>query len=158
MSNQLPKPVLAIGLALVVLAGAYGFTRLPEPVIKTVMGLFSPLSPEADPALDAPRISVEEAQKLEGALLVDVRGAGPYEQEHIAGAISAPNHELEKYLDKLPKDRAIICYCSCPNDHLSLVAAAKLIKQHGYPKAYALAGGLPRWKQLGYPLIVISSK
>lgn len=145
----------AIGAALaaaLVLVGAYGFTRLPEPVVRSVLGLFSPLASSEEPALDAPRISAEEAFKLQGALLVDVRGEGPYGQEHLQGAISVPNHELEKGLDRLPKERAIVCYCSCPNDHLSLVAASKLIKQHGYPRAYALAGGLPRWKQLGYPM------
>ncbi|MNL69388.1 molybdopterin biosynthesis protein MoeB [compost metagenome] len=84
---------------------------------------------------------------------MDVRGTGPYGQEHIAGALSIPNHELSSALGKLPRESAIVCYCSCPNDHLSLVAAGKLIKQHGYPRAYALEGGLPRWKQLGYPLV-----
>lgn len=153
MPNQLPKPLLIASLVVFVAAGAYGFTRLPAPVIRTVMGLFSPPSPVADPALEAPRITIEEARKLEGAILVDVRGSGPYDREHIAGAVSVPNHEIDKQLDKLPKDRAIICYCSCPDDHLSLVATSKLIKQHGYPRAYALAGGLPLWKKYGYPLV-----
>lgn len=160
MPNQHPKPLVtlkqaagALSLVVIVSAGAYGFTRLPEPMVRTVLNVFSPLAPQTPPALDAPRISIEETRKLEGALLVDVRGSGPFDKEHIAGAISVPNHEIANQLAKLPKDRTIICYCSCPDDHLSLVAASKLIKQHGYPKAYALAGGLPRWKQLGYPLV-----
>jgi hypothetical protein len=64
-----------------------------------------------------PRISVEQARAaLESgaAVIVDVRSAEAYEQEHIAGAISVPLAEIESSPTelKLEQDQWIITYCT----------------------------------------------
>lgn len=59
------------------------------------------------------RITIEELKakmdKKEGVIVVDVRGhAGTL----IKGAINIPASEIEKNLDKLPKDKLIVTVCS----------------------------------------------
>ena len=69
----------------------------------------------ADPAAEAPRISVADAKKALDAgkaILVDVRSALSYEQEHAKGAISLPTHEIAARMSELPKDKQIIAYCT----------------------------------------------
>lgn len=59
------------------------------------------------------RITIEELKtkmdKKESVIVVDVRGhAGTL----IKGAISIPSSEIEKNLDKLPKDKLIVTVCA----------------------------------------------
>ena len=69
----------------------------------------------ANPVAEAPRISVADAKKAIDAgkaILVDVRSAMSYQQEHAKGAISRPTHEIATRMSELPKDRQIITYCT----------------------------------------------
>ncbi|MEA2563539.1 MAG: hypothetical protein QOH06_5043 [Acidobacteriota bacterium] len=69
----------------------------------------------ADPVAEAPRISVADAKKALDAgkaILVDVRSAMSYEQEHAKGAISLPTYEVAARMSELPKDKQIITYCT----------------------------------------------
>jgi rhodanese-related sulfurtransferase len=69
----------------------------------------------ADPAAEAPRISVADAKKALDAgkaILVDVRAAMSYQQEHAKGAISLPTNEVASRMSELPKDKQIITYCT----------------------------------------------
>jgi hypothetical protein len=69
----------------------------------------------ADPAAEAPRISVADAKKALDAgkaVLVDVRGPASYDQEHAKGALSLPLYELPNRMGELPKDKQIIAYCT----------------------------------------------
>ena len=64
-----------------------------------------------------PRISVEQAKTAldsGAAVIVDVRSAQAYEQEHIPGAISIPLAEIETNPTglNLEKDQWIITYCT----------------------------------------------
>ncbi len=64
-----------------------------------------------------PRISVEQAKTAldsGAAIVVDVRSAQAYEQEHIAGAISIPLAEIETNPTglQLDKQQWIITYCT----------------------------------------------
>jgi predicted sulfurtransferase len=74
-----------------------------------------PLAPPADPLAAAPRISAAEAKKAVDAgkaVLVDVRSAMVYQQEHAKGAISIPTYEIAARMSELPKDKQIITYCT----------------------------------------------
>lgn len=69
----------------------------------------------ANPVAEAPRISVADAKKAidDGkAVLVDVRSAMNYQQEHAKGAVSLPTHEIAARMSELPKDKQIITYCT----------------------------------------------
>ena len=72
-------------------------------------------APPADTIATAPRISVADAKKALDAgkaVLVDVRSAESYQQEHAKGAISVPTHEIATRMSELPKDKQIIAYCT----------------------------------------------
>ena len=63
----------------------------------------------------APRISLEEAKKEfdEGtAVIIDVREPGAYKFDRIKGSINIPHATLETSLDKIPKGKKLIAYCS----------------------------------------------
>lgn len=71
-----------------------------------------------DPAAqlaEAPRITLADAKKdfdAGTALFIDTRGAESYNQEHIAGAINITADDLKANLNKIPKDKKVIAYCS----------------------------------------------
>jgi hypothetical protein len=79
--------------------------------------LNSPAQPQqaANPASDAPRITVAELQqKLERgeAVVYDTRAKSAYDQEHIRGALSMPSGEVATRTGELPKDKLIVFYCT----------------------------------------------
>ena len=68
-----------------------------------------------DPFAGVPRVSVEELSKAlkEGrAVIVDVRPAEAFEEEHIAGAVSIPEEEVKERAGELPKDKLVVAYCT----------------------------------------------
>jgi hypothetical protein len=69
----------------------------------------------ADEGHEAPRISLADAKKAydDGTgVIVDVRDKGAYNQEHIKDALHIPLADVAKNMDKLPKGKKIIVYCS----------------------------------------------
>jgi predicted sulfurtransferase len=73
------------------------------------------ITAQAMPHPEAPRISVADAKKAIDAgkaILVDVRSAMNYQQEHAKGAISLPTDEVAARMSELPKDKQIITYCT----------------------------------------------
>ena len=72
-------------------------------------------APPADTIATAPRISAADAKKAVDAgkaVLVDVRSAQNYQQEHAKGALSVPTNEIATRMSELPKDKQIITYCT----------------------------------------------
>lgn len=65
--------------------------------------------------VEADRISLADAKKAfdEGnAVFVDVRGAEAFNQERIAGALNITLGDIDANINKLPKNKKIIVYCS----------------------------------------------
>ena len=71
---------------------------------------------EGDPFAAIPRIKVSElveAIKEGRAVVVDIRLAEDYEEEHIKGAVSIPLEEVrERGPKELPTDKLIVTYCA----------------------------------------------
>jgi hypothetical protein len=64
---------------------------------------------------DSPRITLADAKKDfdEGtAVFIDTHMPEQYEQRHIKGSINVPANNMEPYLNKIPKGKKIIAYCS----------------------------------------------
>ena len=78
-------------------------------------------------------------------LLVDVRQAEEYEQEHIPGAKLLPLSELEYRLDELNEDRELVFYCR--SGRRSNVSAS-FAKDSGLvgTNIYNLVGGISAWE------------
>ena len=68
-----------------------------------------------DDGHDAPRISLADAKKefdAGNAVIIDVRDPSVYKQEHIKGALNIPPAEIAANINKIPKGKKIIAYCS----------------------------------------------
>jgi len=103
------------------------------------------------------RITVDELKsqidKGEDMVIVDLRHALDFEAdpETIPGAFRMDAKELREKNDKLPRDRQIILYCTCPNEATSAQLAILLRKQ-GIQHIRPLQGGLDAWREHGYPV------
>lgn len=99
---------------------------------------------------------VKELVDAGQAALVDARSADSFAKEHIAGAISLPVEEARgkagaPLLGQVATDAVVIVYCngfSCP-DSMEL---AKVLTKGGYLSVYVFEGGLPEWRDAGYPV------
>jgi hypothetical protein len=68
-----------------------------------------------DDGHDAPRISLADAKKdfdNKTAVFIDTHPANQFELEHIPGAINVQANTIKQNLDKIPKGKKIIAYCS----------------------------------------------
>ena len=101
------------------------------------------------------RIPADELHRLidrgQRPLIVDVRSrvARDHDQRFIPGALEMDISEVDKRLEKLPVDRDIIFYCTCPNEASAAYVAKKLINL-GYTRVHPLQGGLEAWIKAGF--------
>lgn len=93
---------------------------------------------------------VVKAQLDRGARLglLDARAPSDYTNEHIAGAVSVPFYDPDPYLEKLPKDAWLICYCACP--HAESGQLASKLQAKGFTKVTVLEEGINVWKNKKY--------
>ena len=64
---------------------------------------------------DSPRITLAEAKKdfdAKTAVFIDTHAPEQYAQRHIPGSINVPANNVEPYVNKIPKGKKIIAYCS----------------------------------------------
>ena len=85
--------------------------------------------------------------------LVDVREKEHYDEEHMAGAILMPLHEVrEKASVMLPnKDEIIVTYCvdiDCPKS----AKAAKILTSLGYKNVFHYPGGIKEYTDANLPV------
>ena len=83
--------------------------------------------------------------------VLDVRPAEEYEAGHIPGAVSVPLNELERLLERLPRDQEIVAYCRGPYC-LFAVEAVEILRAHGY-RAMRLDDSLSDWRARGLPVV-----
>lgn len=97
---------------------------------------------------------VKELHDSRQAVLVDARSARSFTKEHIAGAVSFPLEEATRQqaptLKGVARDAVIIAYCNGFSCHDSMELGKLLIKA-GYSSVYVFEGGLPEWRDAGYP-------
>ncbi|HQU94018.1 MAG TPA: rhodanese-like domain-containing protein [Pyrinomonadaceae bacterium] len=68
-----------------------------------------------DEGRDAPRISLADAKKdfdENTAVFIDTHSKEQFELEHIPGAINIPGNAIKQNMNKVPKGKKIIAYCS----------------------------------------------
>ena len=103
------------------------------------------------------RITVEELKEKmddgEEVMVVDLRHPLDFESdpETIPGAFRIDAKELEQKNDRLPRDREVILYCTCPNEATS-ARLALLLRRQGIKHIRPLEGGLDAWREQGYPV------
>ncbi len=101
------------------------------------------------------RISPQELHRQiedgEDPVIVDLR----HPLDFLVAPRTLPNalrmnpDEIAEQWRKLPSDRDIVVYCTCPNEATAVKVAGELQKL-GVFRVRPLAGGLAGWEQLGY--------
>ena len=101
------------------------------------------------------RITAGELNKLiesgKKPVVVDVRSpsARSGDPRFVPGALAMDLAEVEKSLDRLPIEREVVFYCSCPNE-ASAAYVAKRLMDLGYTRVRPLHGGIDAWIAAGY--------
>ena len=92
--------------------------------------------------IDEDDIQIEELKKFqkEGAIIIDVRSPQEYREGHIDGAISIPEYDIKKEIEKivLDKNKNIVVYCSSGGRSKK---AQKILNKLGYQNVYNVYEG-----------------
>lgn len=84
---------------------------------------------------------------------IDARDEADYKAGTIKGAMSLPYHKLDEFkpkLEKMPKDKVYVIFCSSACD--VSIDLAYAMAHMGFTKVYIFHGGWDEWKNAGYPL------
>jgi len=76
----------------------------------------------------------------------------PYAGEIHQTDLFVPFNEIEKHIDKLPKEKDAKIVIYCRSGRMSSIASAALVEM-GYKNVLHLKGGMKAWVKAGYMLI-----
>ena len=103
------------------------------------------------------KIEPEELKTMldsgEDVYIIDLRHPLDYlpDPRRLPGAVLFKPDTLVAEGDRIPRDRDIVLYCTCPSDATSARTALRL-RSLGIYRVRPLHGGYDGWKKLGYPL------
>ncbi len=85
--------------------------------------------------------------------IVDLRHPLDYlpDPRVLPGAVRISPNEISLHNERIPRDRDVILYCTCPSEETSAKVALQLQKVGVY-RVRPLRGGFDGWKAAGYPL------
>jgi len=92
---------------------------------------------------------LKEMLENDPALLVDVRESSEYASGHIPGAINIPLRTITQNLDKIPKDRPVVLYCTTGYRTAMGVTVLQML---GYNNVRGFPPSIQGWKAAGEPL------
>ncbi|MFP6561194.1 DedA family protein/thiosulfate sulfurtransferase GlpE [Paraburkholderia sp. B3] len=143
------------------LAGASRLGRLAAVVVLVLLALYTlyrwQRRRQLIKKLANARITVDDLFRAMGAkpppVVFDIRSAEKRKLDPyiIPGAIFADERQLGEILDKYPRDRKLVIYCSCPNE-ISAAWMAKALAQAGFVDVVPLLGGIDAWRDSGHPI------
>jgi membrane protein DedA with SNARE-associated domain/rhodanese-related sulfurtransferase len=103
---------------------------------------------------DAPvrLMTPEQVMAQPESVIFDVRTHGYYEEGtmRIQGSSRLEPNTLDEQLDRIPRDRQIVLYCTCLKE-ASAMRVARLLAERGF-HSVVLHGGLGAWKRAGLPV------
>jgi glyoxylase-like metal-dependent hydrolase (beta-lactamase superfamily II)/rhodanese-related sulfurtransferase len=107
------------------------------PVVETYAGV-----PEIEPEWLARNLGEVE--------VVDVRSRSEFDGElgHLPGAKLVPLDELRTRMDEISSCRPVVLICQTGKRS---AMAATILRKAGLPRVANLAGGMVRWRELGFP-------
>ena len=95
--------------------------------------------------------NLEEQINSGNYTLVDLNERQEYKKEHIIKAVNIPFDELEvRALNEVDTSKPVVIYDSS-GDEAILRVRYKILIEQGFQNVYGLKGGLPAWKNLGFP-------
>ena len=80
--------------------------------------------------------------------LLDVRTLQEFQEGHINGSVSIPLGDLTNRLNRIPKDKVVVCICA--SGSRSSIAARQL-EAAGY-QVKNMKGGIAKWIHAGLPV------
>jgi len=107
-------------------------------------------------AIPSDYYAVQQIGALKGMLqdkeaqLIDVREPSEFRNGHIPGAMNIPVRSLTHNLDKIPKDRPAVLYCSSGYRTAMGVMALQML---GYRNIRGFPPSLQGWKASGEPIV-----
>ena len=86
--------------------------------------------------------------------IVDLRHPLDYlpDPRVLPGAVRIGPTEVAQHAERIPRDRDVILYCTCPSEETSAKVALQLHRL-GITRVRPLRGGFDGWKNAGYPLL-----
>lgn len=113
-----------------------------DPVLVTGVNLYNALT-------GAPLLTPAELNQMKETdaevLLLDIRSAGDYEADHIAGAQHLPVDDLRAKLDTLNKEQCVVVYS---NTGEKAYVAQEILLNSGFEEVYNLSGGIINYRNL----------
>src|SRR5213078_579656 len=104
----------------------------------------------ADAKSHVKEVTPEEAKQRQqqGTMLIDVREADEYQNEHATGAVHLSKGALEMRIEQQAPDAAtpIVLYCGGGNRS---ALAAENLQRMGYTNVASMVGGFKEWKARG---------
>jgi rhodanese-related sulfurtransferase len=93
--------------------------------------------------------ALKEKIKTDNPLLIDVRQPSEYASGHIPNAINISLQTLAENLDKIPKDRPVVLYCTSGYRTGMGVMTLQIL---GYTNVRGFPPSIQGWKAAGEPL------
>jgi rhodanese-related sulfurtransferase len=98
-------------------------------------------------------IACEDVQRYreagEDVVLIDLRPPEAFRSGHLPRARSLPLGEVRRREAEIPRTGRVVLYASTPEE---AAAAYQALREVGHRNVMVLAGGLPAWIRLGYPV------
>ena len=85
----------------------------------------------------------------EDVLVIDLRPPDAFRAGHLSHARSVPLGEVRRREAEIPKAGRVVLYGGTPEE---AAAAYQALRDAGHRNIMVLAGGLPAWVRLGFPL------
>lgn len=98
-----------------------------------------------------PELLLQELRSGRNVVVVDVRNHDEFCEGHIEGARSIPIHQLVARASEISSDGSVLVVVVSNEADRAKIAGASL-RLAGYAEIATLAGGIKRWRELGYPL------
>lgn len=129
---------------------------LQKIVIRTVLALAVAAVQAGAHAADAGIASVDAQQgralKEQGALLLDVREPGEYQEGHAPGSTLIPLGQLESRLQEIRAFASRPVAVICRSGRRS-ARAAEILSRAGFTQVYNVQGGMNAWEAAALPMI-----
>lgn len=98
------------------------------------------------------RITVSDLRHMidagDNVVILDMRSAEEYASNAgIKGAIHLTVDDIKEGRYKIPRDREVVVYCSCPNE-VTAARVALLLRRNGFRHVRPLLGGIEAWREV----------
>ena len=98
-------------------------------------------------------IAPEDVQRYRGTgedvVVIDLRTPEAFRAGHLPGARSLPLGEVRQREAEIPRTGRVVLYAGTPEE---AAAAYQALRDAGHRNVMVLAGGLPAWVRLGFPV------